>query len=202
MSARRFVLSAALSLLACGDQVEISSDAQIVVIASTVGPDPDPDGYSLTIDGGNARLLGTNGAVTLDVAPGEHSVLLAGMSEHCSVQGTNPRAVTVIGADQGTVSFRVVCGEAKTGGLRIEVATTGDAPDPDGYFLAVAGAPIRRIAITDAVVFLGLEPGRHLVTLKDLAEPCFVQGGNPQLRTVVPGKAVLTRLFVTCGNLP
>jgi hypothetical protein len=100
------------------------------------------------------------------------------------------------------VAFVVRCARATTGGFTIQVATGGDSADTDGYALAVAGAEIRAIGPSASETFTGLAPGVHLVTLKDVDEPCTVTGGNPQPFTVLRGKTVLVRLAVVCGTLP
>ena len=38
--------------------------------------------------------------------------------------------------------------------------------------------------------------------VKDVADGCALQGGNPHLSTVVPGKTVGIHLTVSCGSLP
>ena len=196
---------AVLALAAgCDDTlISVSSDGRIEVAVSTNGSDPDTDGFSVTVDGGTARFVAPGGTVVLDsLSQGSHSVLLSGLAENCRVEGTNPRVV-VVGRDaRASVSFDVRCAPATTGGFTIQVTTAGAEPDTDGYALAVAGGDIRMIGPNASETFHGLVPGVHLVTLKDLDQPCAVEGGNPQPFTVVPGKAVLVRLAVVCGDLP
>jgi hypothetical protein len=188
----------------CGETfISVSSDGRIEVAVSTNGSDPDTDGFSVTVDGGTAFFVAPGGSVVLDsLSQGSHSVLLTGLAENCQVEGTNPRVVVVSQDGQANVSFDVRCARATTGGFTIQVTTSGAEPDTDGYALAVAGGDIRTIGPNATEAFLGLAPGVHLVTLKDLDEPCAVAGGNPQPFTVVPGKAVLVRLAVVCGELP
>ncbi|MGH7514650.1 MAG: hypothetical protein ACREOQ_17185 [Gemmatimonadales bacterium] len=56
--------------------------------------------------------------------------------------------------------------------LEVSTATSGDAPDPDGYGLGVDGGG----AVTDApptgTVWLGLPPGRHALRLLGVAPQC------------------------------
>jgi hypothetical protein len=207
MSARlQFLVPLAVLALAAGcDEtlINISSDGRIEVSVSTSGSDTDSDGFSVTVDGGTARFVAPGGSVVLDsLSEGSHSVLLSGLAPNCRVNGSNPRAVVVGQDGQADVSFDVQCVQATTGGFTIQVTTSGAEPDPDGYSLAVAGADIRGIGPNASETFIGLTPGVHLVTLKDLDEPCAVAGGNPQPFTVVAGKTVLLRLAVVCGALP
>jgi hypothetical protein len=136
------------------------------------------------------------------VAPGTHVVHLFGLPEGCQVLGANPRVVEVFGGGTGTVDFSVACSPPESGGFRIEVTTTGEPLDDDGYQLAVAGAPLRIIEVNAREAYAGLAPGLHLITLKDVIPECRLQGGNPQPFTVVPGKSVLVRLRVICGEAP
>jgi methylmalonyl-CoA mutase cobalamin-binding subunit len=200
------VLLAILAFAAGCDEtlISVSSDGRIEVAVRTNGSDVDTDGFSVTVDGGTARFVAPGGSVILDsLSQGSHSVLLSGLAENCQVEGTNPRPVVVGPDGQADVSFDVRCARATTGGFTIQVSTSGEAPDTDGYALAVAGADIRGIGPGASETFTGLTPGAHLVTLKDVDEPCAVTGGNPQLFTVIAGKTVLVRLAVACGaSLP
>src|SRR5215213_571718 len=126
--------------------IDISSDGQIAVAVSTFGNDPDGDGFSVTVDGGTARFVAPGGQVVLDsLAEGSHSVLLTGLAENCQVDGTNPRSVVVESDGIASVSFAVVCARATTGGFKIQVTTTGDSADTNGYDLSVAGGETRTI---------------------------------------------------------
>jgi hypothetical protein len=180
--------------------ISVSSDGRIEVSVSTNGSDVDIDGFSVTVDGRTARFVVPGGSVILDsLSQGSHSVLLSGLAENCQVDGTNPRSVVVGPDGQADVSFDVRCARPTTGGFTIQVTTSGEAPDTDGYALSVAGANIRGIAPSARETFTGLTAGAHLVTLKDVDEPCAVTGGNPQPFTVIAGKTLLVRLAVVCG---
>jgi hypothetical protein len=103
---------AVLALAAGCDEtfISVSSDGQIEVTISTNGSDPDSDGFSVTVDGGTARLVAPGGSVVLDgLSEGSHSVLLNGLAENCRVEGTNPRDVVVGPDGQAHVSFDVSC---------------------------------------------------------------------------------------------
>ena len=112
---------------------------------------------------------------------------------------SSPRYVHVWGGDVAEIRFSVVCSPPITGGLHIVVSTTGTETDDDGYQLSVEAAPHRAIAVNAEETCQGLDPGVHLVTLKDVADFCEVQGGNPQPYTVVAGKTVRVEINVGCG---
>ncbi len=195
-------LAVLLLAAGCGETMfTVSSDGQIEVAVSTSGIDPDADGFSVTVDGGTARFVAPGGRVVLDsLRAGSHSVLLTGLAENCRVEGSNPRPVVVGGDGTAAVRFTVPCARLTTGGFTVQVTTSGDSADADGYALAVAGGEIRDIRPIASETFLRLTAGSHLITLKDVDSPCAVTGGNPQPFTVIPGKTVLVRLAVVCGG--
>jgi hypothetical protein len=187
--------------VACESAFSVSSDGIIHVLVTTSGSGSDSDGFTLIIDGGDSRVVSATGTVVLEgLAQGTHTVLLSGIAANCTVQGDNPRSVEV-GVDGGaSVSFTVTCESVASDGFRIIVSTTGDAPDPDGYRLAVAGAPIRPIPIDAEETFVRLQLGGHLISLKDMADGCVLDGGNPQLFEVLSGRIVEVRFDVLCGD--
>lgn len=191
-----------LTLLAgCNETlISVSTDGQIQVAVNTSGLDTDTDGFSVSVDGGTQQFVDAGGTVTLtNLSTGSHSVQLSGLAENCRVDGPNPRPVVVESDGAAQVAFEVRCARATTGGFLIVVSTGGSPTDPDGYQLSVAGDETRTIGITAQETFVGLTPGVHLITLKDVDPPCAVTGGNPQPYTVVPGKTVTVRLAVSCG---
>lgn len=86
------------------------SAGRIVVTTHTSGTFTDPDGYSVSLDGGTARAIGTAETVIFsEVAPGTHSVKLTGMSPGCGFWLANPKRISVIAGAAVNVSFDVLC---------------------------------------------------------------------------------------------
>jgi hypothetical protein len=82
----------------------------VVISAATSGASPDPDGYTVSIDGGSSQTLGPNASITVsNLAPGNHSAQLAGVAPNCTLSGTNPRTVSVVAAQTSNISFAIAC---------------------------------------------------------------------------------------------
>jgi hypothetical protein len=204
MRALRWPLLASAALLACDSATEIETggEGRIRIQIVTVGSDPQSDEYLVTLDGTRPLSVAPNGSTTYNAVPeGTHVVHLFSLADNCAVSGgTSPRSVQVHGGGSSEITFNVICSAPVTGGFRIAVSTTGSQTDDDGYILAVTGTQLRNIAVNAEETYSGLPPGARLITLKDVAEFCKVEGGNPQLYTVVAGKAVLVAIRVGCGR--
>jgi hypothetical protein len=176
-----------------------SGTLQITTV--TTGADPDPDGYRFTIDGGSDQPIGANGVTSLtNFAPGVHAVLLNAVAGNCSVQGTNPRSVTLAAGATADLSFQVSCAPA-SGGIRVNVVTSGASTDPDGYAVELDGnTPGQRILPSGAVSFTGVSSGSHAVTLSDLAANCSVAGGQSRTVSVTVGVTSDISFSVTCTS--
>ncbi len=96
------------------------------IVTTTTGAEIDADGYALDIDRGAAIPIGSTAAITVaDVIEGVHTVTLSGLATNCTVDGTNPRRVTVAGGTTIEVSFAVGCVPRVTGQwTRMESGTT------------------------------------------------------------------------------
>jgi hypothetical protein len=194
---------AAVIVAACDGASAPGGEGRIEVTVTADASAPEGVGYTLTLNGRDPRLLPTAGGVVYDDVPaGTHVVHLFGLPQGCEVLGVNPRVVELVGNGTSKVDFSVACSPPESGGFRVEVATTGEPLDDDGYQLSVAGARLRVIEVNALEIYAGLAPGLHLITLKDVIPECRLHGGNPQPFTVVPGKSVLVRLRVICGPAP
>lgn len=81
----------------------------LVVNVTTTGATPDPDGYSVELDGAAPAAIGVNGSVTFDdISAGPHTVVLAGAEANCTIAQAT-RNVTVAYAETTTVDYTVTC---------------------------------------------------------------------------------------------
>ena len=181
--------------------------ATLVVSTSTSGSSLDPDGYTVTVDGGSSQSIGTNGVATfVGLAAGDHTVLLSGVARNCTVSGSNPRTVSLIAGLVGATGFSVSCvAQPTTGNLAVTTNTTGSNLDPDGYTLTVDGGQSKAIGINNTVTISGLSPGDHSVQLNGVAQNCTVSGSNPRTVSITAGSTTTTTFTVSCaattGNL-
>ena len=82
----------------------------IQIVVATTGSEIDPDGYSYQVDAQPAQPIAVNATATVEnLAAGPHTILLSGQAAQCSIQGENPRAVTVRGGETVEVRFEVSC---------------------------------------------------------------------------------------------
>src|SRR5438876_2165333 len=66
-------LAVALST-ACGEGPLVPTSGAIRIVLTTIGADPDADGYAVTLDGAAPRTVGVNGTLVLrDLGTGAHS---------------------------------------------------------------------------------------------------------------------------------
>src|SRR5438552_2691744 len=112
---------------------------QLVATACNDSQGPQPDAYTLTVDGGQSKAIGINNTVTISgLSPGNHSVQLNGVAQNCTVSGSNPRTVSITAGSTTTTTFTVSCA-ATTGNLTVSNSTTGSNLDADGYTVTVSG---------------------------------------------------------------
>jgi Tol biopolymer transport system component len=82
----------------------------ITITTATTGSSLDPDGYTLSLDAGASQSIGINETLTISqMAPGSHSVVLAGLARNCQAQGENPRTVDISPRSTVTMTFNVSC---------------------------------------------------------------------------------------------
>lgn len=180
------------------------NEGTLEVLASTNGSDPDPDGYTLTVDNGAAQSLPSNGADTIaSLSTGTHTFTLAGVAPNCLLDGENPRTVDIAAGGMARLRFEVACSQAAPtpGAVLVYVPTTGDEPDPDGYEVALDGGTPKPLLTNGSMVIRGLAPGDHAVALSDVADYCVLSGTNPVTVTVVSGATANATFSVTC-NVP
>jgi hypothetical protein len=173
------------------------------VSTSTTGSNVDPDGYTVTVDGGASQSIATNGSVTFTgLAAGSHTVVLSGVAGNCSVSGGTSRTVNVPTGGTASTSFAVSCAAVSgDGSLTVTTSTTGSNLDPDGYTVTVDGSASQPIATNGSVTFTG-PAGDHQIALSGVAGNCTVSGANPRAVNVPAGGTATTTFSVSCAGAP
>jgi probable HAF family extracellular repeat protein len=98
----------------------------VEVTTVTTGSQLDPDGFLISLDDGVGQVIGVNTTLTFPaVAPGAHTVKLAGLAVNCVVQISDVKPVSVIAGNKSTVSFAVRCPPPVTGYVAIDLGTLG-----------------------------------------------------------------------------
>lgn len=182
---------------------------RLQVSSSTSGSPPHVDSYTVTVDGAARGTVRTNGELRVyRLALGEHVVGLTSTPGNCTVEGANPRSITVSSETPATVNFMVAC-PSTPGSVQITTITTGASLDPDGYSVSVydsttsAGDIVYHSAGTNAKVSIPLGgPGTRIVRLGRLATNCSIQSENPQFIAATPGQETAVSFAVRCVPSP
>jgi hypothetical protein len=197
----RVLALAAISLFwqACsGEDITTPPTAgKIRVTTTTGGSEPDPDGYTVSLDSLQGVPIAGTGSLVLTADPGDHTVELGGLAPNCGVAGELRRSVQVVAGDTAAIGFEVTC-SATAGGLRVVVTTTGDLPD-DGYLLSLDQGTPQPVAANADFTLTALTVGDHVLELSDIAQNCSVAGGNPRSVTVSAGDVVEVSFEISCS---
>lgn len=187
-----------LTTVGCRDATAPEPRGSIEASIATAGEDIDPDGYDVTVDDSLSRHVGVNASATfVDLAAGDHRVRVSSMIDNCTLQGENPRTVTVVDGDTVAVAMEITC-VRRVGDLEASVTTSGEDGDPDGYTVTVDGETSESVASDGSVVFEDLAEGDHDVELSDVADNCSLDGENPRTANVpFDGRASAT-FAVSC----
>lgn len=202
----RLLLASTAALgLACGGGAELTAPTtgSIQVTTSTTGAELDPDGYRLTLNDVDVQAIGVAAEATLtELTPGPHRIGLTGVAPNCTVQGDNPRFVTVVAGETASEAIAVVCAEGPpaTGTLEVTTTSTGTPEDPSGYTVSLDGGDAVAIGVNATRSFDGLSPGTHSVELGGLADNCAVQGQNPRSAAVTASQTTTLSFAVVCST--
>src|SRR5829696_4359209 len=80
------------------------------ISTASTGSSPDTNGYTFALDGGVGQQIGSNAVLPLDsIEVGAHTVALSGLAEGCTLDGSNPRAVTITSGSVTEIVFAVGC---------------------------------------------------------------------------------------------
>lgn len=177
-----------------------STVGSIEVAVTTTGDAIDADGYSVVLDGGaSTQLVDANDTVVFGgLAPGDHTLDLENVAGNCTVTSANPATAEVTAGEQADVAFTVVCQEL-TGSVQVNMSTTGDDLDPNGYTLRLDGGSGLAVGINGTRTFSDVVIGEHEVQVDGIASNCAAQGSNPRDVTVDEDETAQVNIVVVCS---
>ena len=121
--------------------------------------------------------------------------------------GRNARALTitvlVIGAT-GCLGPGGVLGDDQdedlvlVGTINVSTATTGAAPDPDGYLASLDESRVQEVGTNSAVTFVNVPAGTYGVRLDGYAGNCQVSPSPPVFVTLLPDSTITSHFDVSC----
>jgi Tol biopolymer transport system component len=158
---------------------------------STVGLDPDLNGYSVKVGDAPAVQVFSSGAgIVSRLSPGIHGVSIGDFTPNCRAAAGNPSQVQVTPRSVVTITLEVEC-VAATGHLEVTVAFSGIDPDPDGYTVQIGTSPpIDVPSAGQPAGFPGVSPGDHTVRVSGITSNCTV---DDREQTVHVTAGTLTR---------
>jgi CARDB len=191
--------------LGCGGGADVAVGPELgtlEITTATSGPEPDPDGYAVSVDGATPEAIGINASAQhTGLAVGNHMVVLAGLAPNCTVAGDATLTVSITANTVAPAAFAIACAPT-TGTIQVTIASTGAPADPDGYQLLLDGTASQTTAGSASVTLPTIAPGEHTVGLGGVADNCQVQGDNPLSLTVAAGQTASAAFSVTCGSPP
>jgi hypothetical protein len=181
-----------------GEDIVAPETGDLVVRTVTEAPLAGLEGFTVSVDGGEAQAIGVNATITVaGLQAGDHSIALAGIPQGCILTGDNPRSAKVPAGGRTEVDFDVVC-ELPVGAVTVTSATSGLVQDPDGYTVQVDGGIDLPIPTNGSLILSGLSPGSHSLLLAGIAPNCTVGGENPRAIETVPGQPLAVAFDVAC----
>ena len=191
------LLAAPMAIAGCKTDDPTGPGTGTLNVTTMIGGDP--DGYTVQVDDGEERPLGSGSSIQFgELVPGGHRVTLGGVASHCMVEGDNPRTLSIIAGETAQVIFKVVC-SSLLGTLEITTAMSGESLDPDGFGFDLDGRPLETPAGSTGASVRWLAPGEHTITLQDIAPNCTpVEGPTRTVNVPLSGSAAV-EFRLTCS---
>lgn len=113
-----------------------ATTGSIRVTTATTGTDLDPDGYSVSVDGGPLQPIAPNASIVISgLPPGSHVVSLGGVAVNCEVTGSTQQTVSVTVGATTEVAFAIACAPVTQLAFMTQWAANGSLVDPDIYVI-------------------------------------------------------------------
>jgi hypothetical protein len=113
----------------------------------TTGMDTDPDGYTVSLDGGAAQAIGNDAVALFEaLSAGGHTLELADVAGNCTVQGANPEMPIVMANDTTDVTMTIDCVDVPNMPPVVSIS----APDTTSTTAPLTTAPGSPVTFTGA----------------------------------------------------
>lgn len=173
-------------------------------VINSIEPQRGIVGTKVIIKGGNFSPI-----------PSENKIYFNGTAAKVG-SATETQLITSVpdGATSGivkvTVGRKSVKGPGFTviseGTVQINIATTGENVDPNGYLLTVGEREDIRTKTKDTITQSRLKAGKYQIELADIASNCALSAdaSNPRSVKIIAGKVITTGFNIHCGkgNIP
>lgn len=167
------------------------------VSVATTGPDPDPNGYRLVIDGLAALSLPSNGTTSFQfLPPGQYTLALSDVATNCSPPPS--QSVTITAGAVSSVSFAVTCSPIAV--VKFVASATGDDVDVDGYALQVGAGAARR-GVANGVTLVHASAGTFDYAISDVQPNCVLSSPASGSLTVAAGDTATVQVVATCAAI-
>jgi len=187
---------AAAVVAACSGAEVVGSEGGSILVGVQASGEVVDTTFALLINADTTRYTITTGATRrFSAQEGTHTLQLDDVASNCSVNGDNPRSVTVGTLQTVNVTFDVYC--TMNGDVKVTIATSGEDQD-DMYTLAFDDDFRTMLVGPNQFVLVSLPVKTYSVSLRDVASNCTVTSPNPVEVTLTPGTTAETGFQVTC----
>jgi len=193
-------MAAMAGLLAgCGLTDSSAEGGTIVLIISTEGPDPDPDGYVF-----NDGPIAVNDTIVLEDHQGDHewslSTLIGGVAPNCAFEGGDRRVFSVGVGAVVTIRVRIRCQPGAV--LRVVPTVSGGSAAGASFVVALENGQSATLSLGTATELGGLPGGSQRLTISLVAGWCDLVGPITRTAQLAPGTTTVLPLQFTCPAAP
>ncbi len=183
-------------------EVQCGTDTgNLEITTETEGSDFDDNRYIVEIVGNNPREIGADDSIELsNLAARDYIVTLTAVNNNCTVDGNNPRTVTVDSGETTEETFTVQCVDSsETGDLQISTTTAGNDATEIEYGIEINGGAQRREIGPEATITLeGMVARNHTVLLTGVPGDCALNSTNPVTVPVLEDNDAEIAFAITC----